>query len=196
MSRFIRPVCTRNPAGGQTSLGQCPIHAATAALLRAELFRLAAAAARRYIAVTNPLRAVYWEVDDVHLVDALEPDLHPDDGLIISPSGVFLVAFYGHWQVTITATNRHSHGTMATIGRDRTAYLFRGASEIADVTRFLSPHAPGAGVVRRLPHGATRKPGWSRPSRPSATRCIRSGKPDAAGCIWRSGAHAPEDVPR
>lgn len=118
------------------------IHAATAALPRAELFRLAAAAAVVAIAVANPLRAVYWEVDDVHLVDALEPDLHPDDGLIISPSGVFLVAFYGHWPVTITATNRHSHGTMATIGRDRTAYLFRGASQIADVTGFLSRTRP------------------------------------------------------
>ena len=118
------------------------IHAATAALPRAELFRLAAAAAVVAIAVVNPLRAVYWEVDDVHLVDALEPALYPDDGLILSPTGAFLVAFYGHWPVTITATNRHSHGTMATIGRDRTAYLFRGASQIADVNRFLSRTRP------------------------------------------------------
>ena len=118
------------------------IHVATAALPRAEMFRLAAAAALVAIAVANPLHAEYWDVDDAGLVDALAPDLRPDDGLIISPSGAFLVAFYGRWPVTITATTRHSHGTLATIGRDRTLYLFRGPAQAADAGRFLAEARP------------------------------------------------------
>ena len=85
----------------------------------------------------------YWDVDDAGLVDALAPDLRPDDGLIISPSGAFLVAFYGRWPVTITATTRHSHGTLATIGRDRTLYLFRGPA----AGRRRRP-VPGRGAAR------------------------------------------------
>lgn len=118
------------------------VHLCTTPLPRAKLFRLAAAAAVVAIAVANPLRADYWDVDDVHLVAALEPALRPDDGLILSPTGAFLVAFYGRWPVTIGATDRHSHGTMATIGRERTLYLFRGPSQAADVTRFLAAARP------------------------------------------------------
>lgn len=118
------------------------IHLCTTPLPRAKLFRLAAAAAVVSIAVANPLRADYWDVDDAYLVDALEPALRPDDGLILSPTGAFLVAFYGRWPVTISATDRHSHGTMATIGRERTLYLFRGPSQAADVTRFLAGIRP------------------------------------------------------
>jgi len=118
------------------------IHLCTTPLPRAKLFRLAAAAAVVSIAVANPLRAEYWDVDDAHLVAALEPALRPDDGLILSPTGAFLVAFYGRWPVTISATDRHSHGTMATIGRERTLYLFRGPSQAADVRRFLAGTRP------------------------------------------------------
>ena len=118
------------------------IHLSTTPLPQAGLFRLAAAATVVTIAVANPLRAEYWDVDDVHLVAALEPALRPDDGLILSPTGAFLVAFYGGWPVTIGATDRHSHGTMATIGRERTLYLFRGPTQAAEVTRFLAGTRP------------------------------------------------------
>lgn len=118
------------------------IQVSTAALPRAGLARLTAAAALVVVAVANPLRAEYWDVDDVHLVDALESQLQPDDGLVISPSGAFLVAFYGDWPVTITPSNRHTHGTMATVAREPTLYLFRGPSQAADVTRFLGATRP------------------------------------------------------
>jgi hypothetical protein len=118
------------------------IHISTEALPRAGLFRLTAAAAVVAIAVANPLRAEYWDVDDVHLVEALESHLRPDDGLVLSPSGAFLVAFYGPWPVTITPSDRHSHGTMATVARESTLYLFRGPSQAADVTRFLAATRP------------------------------------------------------
>ena len=118
------------------------IHLATTPLPRAALFRLAAAATIGAIAVANPLRAEYWNVDDVHLVTALEPAIRPGDGLILSPSGAFLIAYYGRWPVTIGATDRYSHGTMATIGRERTLYLFRDPSQPADVTRFLAGTRP------------------------------------------------------
>lgn len=118
------------------------IHVSTEALPRAGWFRLAAAAVVVAIAVTNPLRAEYWDVDDIHLVNALESGLQPDDGLVVSPSGAFLIAFYGHWPVTITPSNRHTHGTMATVAREPTLYLFRGPSQAADVTRFLAARRP------------------------------------------------------
>ena len=118
------------------------IHVSTAALPQAGRFRLVAATAVVAIAVANPLRPVYWDVDDVHLVDVLESDLRPDDGLVLSPSGAFLVAFYGDWPVTITPSNRHTHGTMATVAREPTLYLFRGPSQAADVTRFLDTTRP------------------------------------------------------
>ena len=118
------------------------IQVSTAALPRAGLFRGTAAAVVVAIAVANPLRAEYWDVDDVHLVDALESHLQTGDGLVISPSGAFLVAFYGQWPVTITPSNRHTHGTMATVAREPTLYLFRGPSQAADVTRFLDAARP------------------------------------------------------
>lgn len=118
------------------------IQVSTEALPRAGLFRLLAAAGVVAIAVANPLRAEYWDVDDVHLVDALESHVRPDDGLVISPSGAYLVAFYGNWPVSITPSNRHTHGTMATVAREPTQYLFRGPSQPADVTRFLATTRP------------------------------------------------------
>ena len=94
------------------------------------------------VAVTRPLHVEYFNVDDVHLVDHLSANLQPEDGLILSPTGAFLVAFYGDWPVTITASDRASHGTMATIGRDRTHYLFRGPSEVPSVERFMAESRP------------------------------------------------------
>ena len=118
------------------------IHVSTAALPRAGLFRLAAAGVVAAIAVADPLRAEYWDVDDVHLVTALESELRPGDGLVLSPSGAFLAAFYGSWPVTITPSDRHTHGTMATVAREPTLYLFRGPSQTADVARFLAAARP------------------------------------------------------
>ena len=118
------------------------VHLATQALPVRRLIRLAAAIVVMGVAVTRPLHVEYFNVDDVHLVDHLSANLQSDDSLILSPTGAFLVAFYGDWPVTIAATDRHSHGTMATIGRDRTHYLFRGPSEVPSVERFMAESRP------------------------------------------------------
>ena len=118
------------------------VHLATQALPADKFIRLAAAILVMAIAVIRPLHVEYFNVNDVHLVDHLSGNLQPEDGLILSPSGSFLVAFYGHWPVTITATDRRSNGTMATIERERTHYLFRGPSEVPSVERFLAESRP------------------------------------------------------
>ena len=117
-------------------------HLATQALPAHKFFRLAAAILVTAIAVIRPLHVEYFNVNDVHLVDHLSSNVQPEDSLILSPTGSFLVAFYGHWPVTITASDRASHGTMATIGRDRTHYLSRGPSEVPSVERFLAESRP------------------------------------------------------
>ena len=114
------------------------VHLATQALPVRRLIRLAVAILVMVVAVTRPLPVEYFDVDDVHLVEHLSANLQPGDGLILSPTGAFLVAFYGDWPVTITASDRHSHGTIATIGRSRTHYLFRGPSEVPSVERFMA----------------------------------------------------------
>ena len=116
---------------------------ATQALPGRRLIRLAVAAVVLTVAVVRPLHVEYFDVDDVHLVDHLAANLQPEDSLILSPTGAFLAAFYGDWPVTITGTDRHSHGTMATIGRGRTHYLFRGPSEVPSVERFMAESRPG-----------------------------------------------------
>ena len=118
------------------------VHLATQALPARRLIRLAAAILVMAVAVTRPLHVEYFNVDDVHLVDHLSANLQSEDGLILSPTGAFLVAFYGDWPVTISATDGHSHGTMATIGRDRTHYLFRGPAEVPSVERFMAESRP------------------------------------------------------
>lgn len=118
------------------------LHLATQALPGRRLVRLAVATVILTVAVVRPLHVVYFNVDDVHLVDHLSANLQPEDDLILSPTGAFLAAFYGDWPVTITGTGQHSHGTMASIGRDRTHYLFRGASEVPSVERFMAESRP------------------------------------------------------
>ena len=114
------------------------LHLATQTLPVRRLIRLAAAILVMVMAMVRPLHVEYFNVNDVHLVDHLSANLQPEDGLILSPSGTFLVAFYGDWPVTITATDRRTNGTMATIGRNRTHYLFRGPSEVPSVERFMA----------------------------------------------------------
>ena len=118
------------------------VRLATQALPARRLVRLAVATVVMAVALARPLHVEYFNVDDVHLVDHLAANLQSEDGLILSPSGAFLVAFYGDWPVTITGTDRHSHGTMATIGRSRTHYLFRGPSEVPSVERFMAESRP------------------------------------------------------
>lgn len=122
------------------------VHLATRALPARKLIRLAAATVVMAMAVIRPVPVAYFNVNDVHLVDHLSANLQPEDGLILSPSAAYLVAFYGKWPVTITGTSRYGHGTMATIRRNRTLFLFPPPRlEASSVSRFLG-RSPSARV--------------------------------------------------
>ena len=81
------------------------------------------------------------EVNDVPLIDYLAAHVQPDDDLIVSPSGIFLVAYYGPWPVTAVETEHFSYA-MATIGRERTRYLYPRTREAEDVSRYLTESKP------------------------------------------------------
>ena len=117
------------------------IHLATESLPRRGLFRLAAAIVVAAIAVARPLHVEYFRVNDVPLIDYLAAHVQPDDELIVSPSGIFLVAYYGPWPVTAVETGRFSYA-MATIGRERTRYLYPRTPEADDVSRYLAESKP------------------------------------------------------
>ena len=117
------------------------IHVATESLPRRALFRLAAAVLVAGIALVRPLHVEYYRVNDVPLIDYLAAHVQPDDELIVSPSGIFLVAYYGPWPVTAVETERFAYA-MTTIGRERTRYLYPRTREADDVTRYLAESKP------------------------------------------------------
>ena len=75
------------------------IHAVTAWLPRASLARAVVGLSIAAFALARPVRAEYWPVNDVHLVRYLVAAATPVDGVILSPSGANLTAFYGEWPV-------------------------------------------------------------------------------------------------
>ena len=102
---------------------------------------MAAAILVATIALVRPLHVEYYEVNDVPLIDYLAAHVQPDDDLIVSPSGIFLVAYYGPWPVTAVETEHFSYA-MATIGRERTRYLYPRTREAEDVSRYLTESKP------------------------------------------------------
>ena len=74
-------------------------------------------------ALYQPVRAQYWAVNDVWLVRHVAKVAVPEDGLILSPSGTYLAAYYGPWPVTISATARRANSTQAEIDRRLTVHL-------------------------------------------------------------------------
>lgn len=117
------------------------VHVVTDPLPRRALYRWAAAVLVAAIALVRPLHVEYYEVDDVALVDHLVEHIEPEDELIVSPSGIFLVAYYGSWPVTTVETERLACA-MTTIDRDRTRYLYPGTHEGEEVSRFLAESTP------------------------------------------------------
>ena len=105
--------------------------------------------------MTRPLHVEYFDVNDVHLVDHLCGQRAAGrwcDSLTdwrLSRRLLRRLAGYHYWY-----RPSHSHGTLATIGRERTHYLFRGPSEVPSVERFLaeSRATTRSRLVRRLPH--------------------------------------------
>lgn len=74
-------------------------------------------------ALARPIHAEYWPVNDVHLVRYLTAAAEPGDGIILSPSGVNLTAFYGDWPVELSATTRSPNAVPAEVMRDLTLHL-------------------------------------------------------------------------
>ena len=102
------------------------IHLVTESLPRAALARAAIGLTAAAIAMARPIPVQYWPVNDVHLVQHLSAAAGPSDGVILSPSGAALTAFYGSWPVTISVSDTAANATQVTIGRDRTVHLPRG----------------------------------------------------------------------
>jgi len=99
------------------------VHALTAWIPRAATVRMAVAVAVAAFALYQPVRASYWGVNDDLLIEWLSHMSSPGDGLILSPNGTYLAAYYGDWPVEISSTNMNSNATRATIKRDRTVHL-------------------------------------------------------------------------
>ena len=113
------------------------IHAATAAFPRPGVVRLTAAAAVVAFAVARPVDVWYFDVADRPLVDRLASAVRPDDGIVLSESGIFLTAFYGPWAVASKPADNASYGTAVTLVRDRVLHLPRSATQGRRVARFL-----------------------------------------------------------
>ena len=118
------------------------VHVVTDPLPRRQLYRWAAAILVTAIALVRPLHVEYYEVNDVPLIDYLAAHAETDDELIVSPSGIFLVAYYGPWPVTPVETDRFEYA-ITTIARERTRYLYPPrTSEADDASRYLAESQP------------------------------------------------------
>ena len=99
------------------------VHALTNLIPRAAAVRMAVALGVASFALYQPVRAAYWGVNDDLLIEWLSNMSSPSDGLILSPNGTYLAAYYGDWPVEISSTSQSSNATRATIDRDRTVHL-------------------------------------------------------------------------
>jgi hypothetical protein len=118
-------------------------HALTAWIPGREVVRLLAGAAAAWVALAAPLRPAYFGVDDVRLVREVAAHAGEDEGIIISPSGGYLMSFYGPWPIAVSPTTERSNGTRAEIVRPLTLHL---ASDETDpgpaIDAFLTAHPP------------------------------------------------------
>ena len=99
------------------------VHALTELIPRAAAVRMAVALGVAALALYQPVRAAYWDVNDDLLIEWLSIMSNPSDGLILSPNGTYLAAYYGGWPVEISSTSQSSNATQATIDRERTVHL-------------------------------------------------------------------------
>jgi hypothetical protein len=109
------------------------LHLVTEWLPKREVFRLLTGLAVAGFALYAPIRTLYWPVNDVRLIERLSVSLAPTDGLILSPGGEDLAAYYGGWPVVITRG--------ATIVRPLTL-RFRDRWTREAIDHFLEPSRP------------------------------------------------------
>ena len=113
------------------------IHAATAALAHARAARVAVAAVVVAFALARPVQVGYWDSNGTPQIQHLVSHAHADDPVILSPSGVFLAAFYGPWPVTTQPTGANAQGVAVTVERNRTLFLPRSARDGGIAADFL-----------------------------------------------------------
>ena len=118
-------------------------HLVTAPLPATRAVRLAVATLVVTAALASPPRADYEARNDDRLVEVLMAEERPDDGVVLTWSGGFLTAFYGHWPFDVTAYDRAPNGTQAVIGRAHTLHLDRRRRDSAAVR-------PGEDTQRQL----------------------------------------------
>ena len=113
------------------------IHAATVALPHARAARVAVAAVVVAFALARPVQVGYWDSNGTPQIQHLLSHAHADDPVILSPSGVFLAAFYGPWPVTTRPTEANAQGVAVTVERNRTLFLQRSGRDGGIAAEFL-----------------------------------------------------------
>lgn len=122
---FAFPVSVMLLAGGA--------HLVTAPLPAARTIRFAVAVLVGAAAVASPPRADYEARNDDRLVKVLMAEERPDDGVVLTWSGGFLTAFYGHWPFEVAAYDQAPNGTQAIIERAHTLHLARRRRDSAEI---------------------------------------------------------------
>ena len=118
------------------------IHAVTAWLPRASLARAVVGLSIAAFALARPVRAEYWPVNAVHLIRYLVAAATPGDGVILSPSGANLTAFYGEWPVVLSETTSRANAVQTEVVRDLTLHLPSRTAPAQLVARFVSDASP------------------------------------------------------
>ena len=131
------------------------VHAATAALPMARTARWVAATAVVAFALARPVHVGYWDANGAPQLQHLFAHAQADDPVLLSPTGAFLVAFYGPWTVATHHTDTISQGIAVTVDRDRTLYLPRSATDGERAAEFLDQF-PSSDRVWYVGHN-----GWS-----------------------------------
>lgn len=114
------------------------VHAVSALVPWRETVRTAVGLAVVLFAVMTPVPVEYWGVNDVRLIRRLTETVQPTEGVILSPAGTYLAAYYGPWRVAFN-THHDSDRSGVSILRERTLQLPRNPGRARRaVEQFLS----------------------------------------------------------
>ena len=78
----------------------------------------------------------------MRLIQRLSGSLAPADGLILSPNGISLAAYYGAWPVRFAPTAEPAEGVRARIVRDQTLQLSPRGAPAPAIDHFLEEVRP------------------------------------------------------
>ena len=118
-------------------------HLLTEWLPKREIVRLVAGLAVAGFSLYAPIRATYWPVNDARLIQRVSVLLAPADGLILSPSGGDLAAYYGNWPVVIDTGRTTTAAERTGIARPLTLHVpVTSRKAKAAIGRFLAVSRP------------------------------------------------------